>query len=450
MLHLAAWKSLCVGYTYSNHEGKRNAKVSLFPILFQLQSSYSFQKDVIAESPEILNLGLLFGEDVDATTTDLPEVLSFQHKLIQEYLAAIYITETLNQNPSSAFLDKVLTKWADIEKHREVVQFACSIVPTSGENPINNHAAKLLSEHIQNRINNGATLSKPLKQNLSLLSSFQKEGGVPLVNPYLIQYPACRKPLAEVLASTKVAVITGLRENDPLQLNSSLADIIIDIKKHREMSDRLWHALHLIHANVIALCLGDVKNVKGMKLGQFPLLKYLFLKNVDISEMKELAVSNDSRGPQPTLTYCSLKSVGLPREFVTALTRCIHLKYLCLISCNFNGKLSLLLASLPKTLRVLMLEHCSLEGGDIDQIAKALRDNKLTELQVLHLSRNPIGEAALHSLLEVISIRPNALKRLFLCNTGVDESGKASTLSKECLDKWRAKLTWIDINYTRS
>ena len=43
----------------------------------------------------------MFGEERDATSKDLPETLSFQHKLIQEVVAAYYIVDQVNKDPSS-------------------------------------------------------------------------------------------------------------------------------------------------------------------------------------------------------------------------------------------------------------------------------------------------------------------------------------------------------------
>ncbi len=422
------------------------------------------QKDILAESPEILKLGLLFGEDVDATTTDLPEVLSFQHKLIQEYLAAIFITENIKVDMRGAFLEEIFPTWAMIENHREVVQFACGMLAETDASPITNHVAKVLSQHIHKDINNGGNIIVHSLE-LSLFDACLKEGGVPLVTPYLTWYPACGCPLAEVLENTKLAVITDIDKNDPLKVNASHAQIIVDLRQthfrcpegtESELFDRLWQALHSIPENVIAWQCSEILGTNTTKVKHFSGIKHMSLTipDADVPELEDLALSIDSWGPQPPLIHCYLGPENvmfatprpIPMSLMTALSSCTHLKHLTLSYIDLHDKLSILMASPPSGMRELGLCMCSLHAGDIAEMTEAFREDRLTQLELLGIPYNPVGEAALGSLLQVISTRPHALKHLTLWCTGVDEAGSRQTkLSEQFVNEWKNKLPNIDV-----
>ncbi len=407
---------------------------------------------MIAESGEILELGLLFGENVDATTTDLPDVLSFQHKLIQEYIAAVYIAENINKG---TFLDETFPTLDMIQTQREVVQFACGILATTDASPLTNHVAKVLGEYISNQINTEGHLPSA---NFPFLSSLQKEGDVSLINPYLNEYPACGRPLAQVLASTKLVYITGIDQNDPLQLNPcpDPARIVVKLSGERrtlssERYDRLWQALGSVPTIVIALSLHKLDSAKEMKLGEFSQLKYLYLDPVDMvgmSDLREFALSIGSRAPQPPLIFCQLSAftsytsesdhkTSLPRSLLKALSGCNHLKYLTLSQCDLHDMLSILMVSPPPSLRVLKLCSCNLHAGDIYHLTQSFSNNKLTKLRELNLCFNPIGEAALSMLLQVINIKPHTLKELNLWKTGVYEIGSLTDLSWQFVNEWK-------------
>ncbi len=412
-----------------------------------------FQKDVIAESADILKLGLLFGEDVDATTIDFPEVLSFQHKLIQEYLAAIYITENLKLDPPERVLADALSTWEKIGNHREVVLFACGMLATTDASPLTNHVAKVLSELIQKQINEGEDLSNISYSSvgISLLHAFQKEAGTPLTSPYICEYPRCGRPLAEVLAHTKLAVITDVDKNDALQINASIGQIILDIEgMSGKLFESMWQALHSVPvANVTALYLYEVKIANRANLRHFSQLKHLSMQDADVSELEDLVLSINSWGPQPLLTFCGIwgEQQKIPTALVTALTKCTHLRDLSLLELNLHDTLSILMASPPPELRELVLHDCNLNAEDINYMTQAIREDRLTKLKELNIESNPIGEAALDSMLEVISVRRHSIKRLRLGCTCLNEAGEQHFLPEQFVNKWKTKLTTIDVKW---
>ncbi len=411
---------------------------------------------MIAESEDILKLGLLFGEDTNATTEELPAVLSFQHKLLQEYLAAVYIAEHIKLNTSSTFLTEAFSTWKTIETDREVVQFACGILADTDASPIANHVAEVQARNVNYKLNNGKTVHAHLgfHIDLSILQSCQKEGGLSPLNLYLSKYPAGGHPLAEVLANTELAYITDIDGNDPLQLKPSPVQVMVKLDRvYSERFDRLWHALCSVHAIVIALCLNEVRSPNVTKLHHFPQLKYLHIGYCGCSEeeMENLAESINSWGPQPQLTYCRLggdtrSRLPLPRSTMTALCKCTHLKHLELSGCNLDGNLSVFMADPPHALRELRLDMCSLHGADVDHLTQSIRDGHLTSLQELHIPFNPVGEVAVGHLLEaLISIRPHTQLTLGLYRTGVDKNGKHTDLSYKLQTEWKTKLTHTNI-----
>ena len=379
-------------------------------------------------------------------------MLSFQHKLLQEYLAAVYIVKQakLDTSSSPSFLTHTFPKWETIETHKEVVHFACGILADTNASLIANHVAKVQVKRVNYELNYG----KYLHIDLSILQSCQKEGGLSPLNLYLSKYPAGGYPLPEMLANTELAYITDIDGNDPLDLSPSPVQTIVKLDEvDSERFDRLWHALCSVHANVIALHLVRVRSTNVTKLHDFPQLKYLDLMSCDCSKeaMEDLAESVNSWGPQPQLTYCYLSWVSIPRSLMTALCKCTHLKHLDLSRCNLDGKLSVFMADPPHALRDLILYQCSLHGADVDHLTQSIRQGHLTSLQELDIQWNPVGEVAVGHLLEaLISIRPHTQLELKLKNTYVDENGKLTHLSEQFRADWKTKLTDRNINVTWS
>ncbi len=389
---------------------------------------------------------MLFGEDIDATTEDLPSVLSFQHKLIQEYLAAVYIAENMKLDTTESFLTEAFPSLQKIETHIEVVLFTIGILADSdASEPLINWVAKCTAEDIYKKLHDGKydILDK------SILERCQKESGIPVhtMNKQLSVYPACRKPLAEVLSNTEVAYIGGVAENDTLQLSVSDTKIIVNLDSRDDNKlDRLWGALHSINANVIALLLWEVHSANVTKLHNFCKLEYFFMKYCNNSEevMDDLCQSINSWGPQPQLMHFELQGEPIPESLMTALSKCTKLSTLKLYGCDVSGKLSGLMASPPPQLKALSLGECYLQAADVDLITQAVRRNNLNKLQELYLNNNPIGEVAVDSLLEaLISTRPQTKLDLYLEDTDVDEDGEFSS-------KWKKRLknTAIHVKWT--
>ncbi len=396
---------------------------------------------MIAESPEILKIGLLFGEDVNATTMDLPAVLTFQHKLIQEYLAAVYISENIKQPTSARFLAEALPIKEKMVQHREVLMFACGILAeTDNACPLVYHIASVLVQDINEQLSLGKNLD--LSGMDIVLKPCEKESGITGINPYICEYPACGYPLAQVLAASKLVYINTVSPTDSLKFNYSSADIILHIGD-ANIFDKLFEAFEKMGTNVIALDLHQIRSVNVTKLSRFSKLKRLnnsiFLAGREVEAMENLAESIHSWGAEPPLTYCKLGG-SLSESVVSSLCLCTRLLNIDLNQCILREKLCLLMASPPPALRELHLYQCFLSASDIDLIAQAVKGFKLSHLEELDISGNKVGEPVVHSLLEAFATtRPNVQITIRLSGTGLKVLPQDS-LSDEFVAKWKTKL----------
>ncbi len=180
-------------------------------------------------------------------------------------------------------------------------------------------------------------------------------------------------PLAEVLTSTELVVITDVKEDDPLNVQHSTADVILylDYKVNKETCSKLVKALHSAQANLLALRLGACDEINIYDLNE------------------ELQNHIYSLHPQPQLISCSLD-----------LSKCKHLNDLQVDYCDLSSRLQILLSDPLPQLRVLELWRTGLCAEDVEQIAECVRHNKLPHLRKLNMSCNSVGEAAVRVLLE--------------------------------------------------
>ncbi len=429
---------------------------------------FSFQNDVEAESPEILEIGLLFAEYIDDEPTNPPKVFSFQHKLIQEFLAAVYIKD-INADVLPAFLDEALATWKKIENHREVLHFACSMLGKDGASPLINHLGKILSKHTMIQLNEGRTIpdepmNPPLTKDLPLLSSFQRASSMTSINPFITSYPECGKPLAEVLANTEVVVITDILKNDPLQLSTSPANVFLnelelesELEYNEEEVERLLTALGPIHDNIVAVSLNQYTRAIFTHVRHFSGLKLLSIRDAEHYDMNWVASCISSLGVNPPLMQIMIKSFSRPdpepdinqtsQSLMAALSGCTHLRNLIIEAVNLHGNLSKLMTSPPPRLRELTLHTCDIDAEDVGHIGQAFREDKLTCLEKLNIKDNPIGESGVRSLLQATSTTSHALSNLDLGATGVDEEGRVTVLSEQFVNDWREKLTNIEVKW---
>ncbi len=108
-----------------------------------------------AAGTEALELGLLMTEEQDITSEDDEELYSFQHKLIHEFLAALYVSQEITLNVD--FLNENFATCRDIEKHIEVISFCINIIASSSKDAqsIVTFATGMFAERVGKQLANG-------------------------------------------------------------------------------------------------------------------------------------------------------------------------------------------------------------------------------------------------------------------------------------------------------
>ncbi len=352
------------------------------------------------ESPDILDLGLLFGSDTDDSTDDLPEVLSFQHKLIQEMVAAYYIADCVTTDKS--ILERAFPTYNVIRQHLDVLQFTCGLLAgtETGATPVVDYVSKLLVDLTLSEQNAGKRLSVKYayygepheSEGFSILRSLEHEGSVyeSSVNPYIAEYPQGGHRLAKVLANTRLVYISGFNGKDDAPIQTSNANIILDVSCFtidRKDFHRLWKVLHSTRTKLVTVDL-DMSDYSEKD----------FTDNGDFVD--EVTKHIIYHGSDNSLVMCCLQLNTIPNSFLTCLSLCKQLKNIKIEHCCLKGRVNTLLDDPPPALRGLVLEAVNLDTEDVQHIAGAIHQEKLPHLQRLDISRNIVGELALECLLE--------------------------------------------------
>ncbi len=203
----------------------------------------SLQADVMAESEDILLLGLLFG---DQLLHGEAEVLSFQHRLLQEFIAALYISHMMKED--AGFLESAFPNWDSIEGHKEVVQFVRGILKKSNDGQMMiDHVCRCFAEDMYTKLERGKHLDICLEHfcrdyrysPLGFIRDFQKELGSEKFSKYLCIYPECNKPLDYILCQSKLIVINDIPDDMPdlnVRPQEITSKIIIDIHLHNDLN----------------------------------------------------------------------------------------------------------------------------------------------------------------------------------------------------------------------
>ncbi len=381
------------------------------------------QKDIMKAPEDLLKLGLLFGQEVDLATEDLPEVLSFQHKLIQEYIAAICIARQIKAD--AAFLNTAFPSWEKIEMHREVLRFTCGLLADHDASPVANHIASILVKHTHDQLLIGVNLLTIVQnESQDIIESCNIEGHQSALNTNLSVYPSCGWHLSEALKHSRLVLINGVNEHDPLQLSASSVPVILNIRKgkcsgkQRELS-RLMNALTSSHINVQGIH-NDIIWEDMCKISNFIQLKHISVMSVldiiDQMQVNDLTDSINSLNSEPQLKSmnCILPMISDRDEantiyvpFMKALKRCTQLKKLRLVSFGHMGDgVSALMEAPPQDLTFLALK-C--EDEDVKSIAEAVKQHKLDKLEELNIGLSElVTEAAVISLIKtVLTVRPD-------------------------------------------
>ncbi len=231
--------------------------------------------------------------------------------------------------------------------------------------------------------------------------------------------------LSHVLETSNLVLITGVNENDPLQLKPSSVPVMLSIRyeeyhdKGKEVS-RLMAALSSARINLQAVQ-GDVLCDDMCKFHNFPRLKGIAFgfnrTMLQAKHVKDLTESINSWGPEPQLRslLCSYpinvhynEALSLFIPFVKALTNCINIKDLGSLNGTPSACIPALMGAPPPKLMSLWLISARMNDTVLESITKATKKRKLQQLEELTLNSFGTSDAALTSLVKAfIEVRPD-------------------------------------------
>ncbi len=374
----------------------------------------------------MLKLGLLFGQEDNVVAGHLPEALSFQHKLIQDYFAALFLAKKAQEDES--FLTSAFKNVYDMFIDNEVLKFTCGRLDPQDAYSVTNCIAKIVADQALEDLNMGGSIRKHF---IKRLQSYHDQSSHLAISPHLCIYPSCGCPLSYALKFSKLVIIDGLNEKDPLTLEAPTASIIISLPNEKSLKDggkevsRLMKALSSAHANLIGI--EGVFCEEGFKLHNFSQLQsicniYHWPRFGALQEKNVRDVTDSIRawGQEPRLRIltCELpffldkfQAISVYIPFIKALSKCIHLRILNLFGGNPNECIPALMGVPPPDLRQLSLEgRVTVHRFDsvLDSITKAVRQNKLQKLEVIEISAGYTSDAAMVSLVKAfIDVRPD-------------------------------------------
>ncbi len=194
--------------------------------------SFLLQTDVLAESEDILYFGLLFAEEFQYSTDQSTEILTFQHRMLQEFTAAFYICQMV-MNEASSFLKNAIPNLSCIYKQGEVIKFVCGLLRKTNDGALMvDHVCRNINEYIvkilesSNRLTICELTCIPNTYK-SLIGILQEEAGLSTLCEYFSIYPECGKPFCEVFAQSKLTLITDISDIDTEKFEASDNVIII-------------------------------------------------------------------------------------------------------------------------------------------------------------------------------------------------------------------------------
>ncbi len=363
-----------------------------------------------------MQLGLLFGHEDSAEIEDLPEALSFQHQLIQEYFAALFIAKQIQGDES--FL---ATNYIDICGNSELLSFTCGHLASHDPRPVINYIANKEADKMLCDVGETGSVYYSLER----LQSCYDESSLEEINPHLCIYPSCGYPLSNAIQSSKLVVINGVNESDPLKLQTSSVPVIISFDRRNTYHDvkevgRLMKALSSAHINLLGI--DGVLCDEKCKLGNFSQLKSIYydLPNNDIldkEKVRDLTDSINAWGSEPKLRVlvCVLPYISdrtratvLYIPLIQALSKCIHLTNLGMAGGNPDECIPALMGAPPPELKKLLLASSSKMDNVLESMTRAVRKKKLQKLELLSILTNHTSNAALTSLVKAfIGVRPD-------------------------------------------
>ncbi len=369
------------------------------------------------------------------TPQGIPEVMTFQHKLLMEYVAALYLSEVIKKKPD--YVKSVFPTWRDIEKHSEVFNFICGILKDAGSNHVVDHAVGCVIQHSLKQLEDGKFLSVFKDDRMfSSLDLIQQEAGSNNTNCEV--FPSLRHShsLSTVLSHAKFIVVKDLKGTTCDPTMPIAQDIVItlagDFPKYKKKS---WNSEEMagtiktlqkcrenIRAIQLFLCENETVNaitslMPATRLAQLHIescylspenisslkemrqLIYLSLQEIDslASHGRHLVAAIEAWEGQSSLRKLDLLGNNLAPSVCKPLlaavaTNCPKLEEIQLFRNTLTGSLDAFLQDPPPALTELWMNNTSPQTEDIESLAAALAGGKLQQLKVLDIRGNNLSE----------------------------------------------------------
>ncbi len=410
------------------------------------------------ESEYILYFGLLFAEELQYSIDESTEILTFQHRLLQEFTAAYYICQQVIHEPDegSAFLKRVIPDWDCITKQGiEVILFICNLLKKSEKSAVMvDHVGNCIAEHLNQKLESGESLIKSCSptaisdesKHVRLIGILQEEVGLPKLNKNFSIYPECGHLLKDVLAESQMALFNGVITDQnaalvdlgpfPDNVNAKVIITNVTVKFCNQLMKMVESHRDCIQA--ILLNRLSVNFSPGLQLSSLPCsLRHLELVQCFINEKwscEQLGIAlkdmvhltrlnlrhNDMRqhgvhiakaleamASKSKIQHLNLSlnyfPIDMSSVLLSTLTKHTQLRELDLSVNTLEGCVPSLMQSPPPSLSMLDLNTCELNADDIRSISFALQQGKLLQIESLNVKGNGLSEsdAAVQPLLQV-------------------------------------------------
>ncbi len=408
------------------------------------------QSDVVNETEDIFKLGLLITDQHMAIIDPETPVYAFQHKLIQELVAAIYICEQVSNGDirsDKSYFYLIFESWAMVLKFQTVVRFVCYLLRASDAgasvlSTLRLHFVSLLHYYIDGgegmRVTQENQLLSDSKDSteltLKLLQRFEKEASLEAFNNIINVYPDCGKSLGDCLGTSEYVLITKLPDHESeLQFEPAFikAKVIISLRFPYEKAKisstkdvtTLYDLLSKLEGSVLAVrlegdvwrkspevlpaslqqlsltcSLGHIRNEDtwadlGIAIHQLNHLTHLSLGwNFMRQHGAYIAHALEATSEESNLKYLDLGMNFFPEEVSPDIMSAIRghrkLEHLLLFHNTLSGCVEKFMEDPPPELRELNMQCCYLLEGDLQSISNAIEEGKLKNLQILNIIGN--------------------------------------------------------------
>ncbi len=289
-------------------------------------------------------------EEPDITSEeDDEEIFSFQHKLIHEFVAALYISNAITTD--SDFLNTNFVRCRDIEKHIEVICFCINIsrVNTKSAQSLVKYITGKFADRLCNQIDKGEVL------NMNELYEIQST-----LSPMLQAYTGGPE----------------VKQWKFIQASSVYVNTYLDLGNPS-------YSLYVSHTDIN----------KGER-------NFLMIQN---SSRRKLAICDSYQGNYSTDPEGQCRS-----EYFKGLERLTNLQKICLNKCEIPDTA---LKSLITKLSVITLKSCDLSGSrlgtNVQHLTEAMKVGLLGSMDTCNLNDCAIPASALVNFISELHQWPN-------------------------------------------